>query len=68
MTKKLVHVINHARSVSELYLSDDFTQVTEVKCLSDNRVKEYKYDIDDFFKRREISREVKNNVAIAMAK
>lgn len=65
---KLVDVINESRSVIELYLNDDCSQITELKCLSGNQVKEYKYGIDDFFKRREFSRQVKNKVAIAMAR
>ncbi len=64
---KLVEVINNSRSVIELYLSDDCTQVREVKCLSDNRVKEYSYPIDVFFRKREVPRHLKNKVAIAMA-
>lgn len=68
MKKRLVEVINNPRSIVELYLNDDCTQVTEIKCLTDNRVKEYKYPIDTFFAKTEIPREVKNKVAIAMTR
>ncbi len=68
MKKRLVEVINHPKSVVELYLSDDCSQVTEVKCLPENRVKEYCYTTDDFFKRAGVPRSVKNKLAIAMSR
>lgn len=68
MEKRLVDVINHSRSVVELYINADRTQITEVKCLADHKVKEYKYGIDDFFRRREIPKQTKNKVAIALSR
>lgn len=68
MKKRLVEVINHPKSIVELYLSDDCSQVTEVKCLTENRVKEYSYPVDAFFKRTEVPREIKNKIAIAMTR
>lgn len=67
MKNKLIEVINNPRSVVELYLSDDCSSITEVKCLSDNRVKEYTYPVDSFFRRTGVSRELKNKIALAMA-
>lgn len=61
-------MINKPQSIVELYLDEDCTQVTEVKCLTENRVKEYNYSIDTFFAKTEIPREVKNKVAIAMTR
>lgn len=68
MKKRLVEVINNPLSIVEIYLDEQCTEVTEIKCLTDNRVKEYKYPIDTFFARTEVPREVKNKVAIAMTR
>jgi hypothetical protein len=67
MNHKLIEVINHPRSVVELYLSQDGTQIIEVKCLTENRVKQYAYPIEAFFKRPGTSRQLKNKIALAMA-
>lgn len=66
MKNRLIEVINRQKSVVELYLSDDCSVITEVKCLPENRVKEYSYPIDAFFKKTDISRQLKNKIALAM--
>jgi hypothetical protein len=64
---KLVDVINNQKSVVELYLSDDGAHITEVKCLTENRCKEYRYPINEYFQRAEVSRSLKNKIALALA-
>jgi len=64
---KLVDVINNEKSIVELYLSEDGTQIVERKCLTENRCKEYTYSLDGYFSRSGVSRELKNKIAIAMA-
>ncbi len=66
MGNKLIAVTNHSRSVVELYLSQDCSQIIEVKCLSDNRVKEYTYPVETYFKRTGITKSLKNKIALAM--
>ena len=67
-SRKLVDVINHPRSVVELYLSDDATQVIEVKCMSGNQVKEYCTPVEHFLKRKEVPRRLKNKLALALVR
>ncbi len=67
MKKKLIEVVNHPKSVVELYLSDDCAVITEVKCLPDNRTKEYNYSVDSYLRKSGISRQLKNKIALAMA-
>jgi hypothetical protein len=64
---KLVDVKNNEKSIVELYLSEDGSKITERKCLTENRCKEYTYTLDQYFSRSEVSRELKNKIAIAMA-
>ena len=64
---KLVDTINNQRSIVELYLSDDGSQVIERKCLTENRCKEYSYSLDQYFSKSGVSRALKNKIAIAMA-
>ena len=64
---KLVDTINNERSIVELYLSDDGSQVIERKCLTENRCKEYSYSLDQYFSKSGVSRALKNKIAIAMA-
>lgn len=66
MPRKLVEVINYPKSICELYLSEDCAQITEVKMLPDNRVKEYQYSVEEFFRSHGASRRIKNKMAIAM--
>jgi len=64
---KLVDTINNARSIVELYLSDDSSQVIERKCLTENRCKEYFYTLDQYLNKSGVSNELKNKIAIALA-
>jgi hypothetical protein len=64
---KLIEVINHPKSVVELYLTEDGMHIKEVKCLTGNRCKEYTYTIDQYFSQSGISKALKNKIAIAMA-
>ncbi|HKK39024.1 MAG TPA: hypothetical protein VJ949_06380 [Cryomorphaceae bacterium] len=64
---KLVDTINNEKSVVELYLSDDGSQVIERKCLTENRCKEYSYSLDQYFSNPGVTRTTKNKIAIAMA-
>lgn len=64
---KLVEVINNQRSIVELYLSEDGSEIVERKCLTENRCKEYKYSLDQYFNKSGVSRELKNKIAVAMA-
>jgi len=64
---KLIETINTSKSVVELYLSDDGSQVIERKCLTENRCKEYTYSLDQYFNKSGVSRTLKNKIAIAMA-
>ncbi len=67
MENKLIEVINNQRSVVELYLSKDCSQIIEVKCLTENRVKEYIYPVETYIKRTGITKSLKNKIALAMA-
>ncbi|MCH2215599.1 MAG: hypothetical protein MK086_10540 [Flavobacteriales bacterium] len=64
---KLVDTINNERSIVELYLSDDGSEVIERKCLTENRCKEYSYPLNQYFSKSGVSRALKNKIAIAMA-
>lgn len=64
---KLVDTINNPKSIVELYLSDDGSQIIERKCLTENRCKDYTYSLDEYFNKSGVSRTLKNKIAIAMA-
>ncbi|MCA1761702.1 MAG: hypothetical protein LC664_01695 [Flavobacteriales bacterium] len=63
----LIDIKNNEKSVVELYLSKDKTHIKEIKCLTNNRCKEYQYPVIDFLQNSEVSRTLKNKIAIAMA-
>lgn len=65
MSERLIKTINYPRSVVEIYMvGKDY--VKEVKNLSDNRIKEYTYKVEEYLSSSRVSREVKGHLAKAL--
>jgi len=64
----LIDVINNSKSVVELHLSGDREMLTEVKHLTQNRVKKYEHRVSDYMENGAVSRSTRNKIAIALAK
>ena len=48
---KALYTINNPGSVIEVFLEETEGKVREVKCLNDNRCKEYTYSIEEYLNR-----------------
>ena len=48
---KALYTINNPESVIEVFLDESEGKVTEVKCLNDNRCKEYTYSVEEYLNR-----------------
>ncbi len=67
MKNTLIDVVNYQRSVVELYLSQDRTEIIEVKCLPENKVKESTYPVETYVHTGSASNRVKNKIKQALA-
>ncbi len=51
LTKSPLYTINNPESVIEIFLDVSKQEVKEVKCLNDNRCKEYNYSVEEYLAR-----------------
>ena len=51
MKEKLpIYTKHYSNSVVEVYLSEDYSKVSQIKCLTRNRCRKYVFDTHDYIK------------------
>tara|TARA_R110000782_G_scaffold98312_2_gene183626 strand:+ start:695 stop:904 length:210 start_codon:yes stop_codon:yes gene_type:complete len=52
--KRLILTKHYTNSVIEVYLSEDETNVYQIKCLTHNRCKKYTFTVDSYIEKKMI--------------
>jgi len=50
--RRLIQTKHYTNSIVEVYLSEDKTKIHQVKCLTQNRCKKYKFNVGDYIEKQ----------------
>ena len=50
--RRLIQTKHYTNSIVEVYLSEDKTKIHQVKCLTHNRCKKYKFNVCDYIEKQ----------------